>query len=160
VVETIEPNLPGVHFSVGHLLLKMGQQDQALGEFAAELRLNPDHAEANAEMGTILLAQVEPAKAIPYLEKALQADPDQWSTYRDLGKAYYMQKDFTKAETALRQAVRHDPEGLAHYQLALVYRSLGQKEAANEQFEISRKLKLESLAHAETQMKTMESVSQ
>jgi len=75
----------------------------------------------------------------------------------DLGKAYYMQKDFTKAETALRQAVRHDPEGLAHYQLALVYRSLGQKEAANEQFEISRKLKLESLAHAETQMKTMES---
>jgi tetratricopeptide (TPR) repeat protein len=160
VVEKIEPNLPGVHFSVGHLLLKMGQQDQALDELAAELRLNPDHAEANGEMGTILLAQVEPAKAIPYLEKALQADPEQWSTYRDLGKAYYMQKDFTKAETALRQAVRHDPEGLAHYQLALVYRSLGQKEAANEQFEISRKLKLESLAHAETQMKTMESVSQ
>ena len=159
-VENIEPNLPGVHFSVGHLLLKMGQQDQALGELAAELRLNPDHAEANAEMGTILLAQLEPAKAIPYLEKALQAEPDRWSTYRDLGKAYYMQKDFTKAETALRQAVRHDPEGLAHYQLALVYRSLGQKEAANEQFEISRKLKLESLAHAETQMKTMESVSQ
>ena len=69
-------------------------------------------------------------------------------------------KTITKAETALRQAVRHDPEGLAHYQLGLVYRSLGQKEAANEQFEISRKLKLESLAHDGNQMKTMESVSQ
>jgi tetratricopeptide (TPR) repeat protein len=160
VVEGIVPNLPGVHFSIGHLLLKMGQQDQARDELAAELRLNPDHAEANAEMGTILLDRLEPAKAIPYLEKALQADPDQWATYRELGKAYYMQKDFAKAETALRQAVRHDPQGLAHYQLGLVYRSLGQKEAANEQFEISRKLKLEGLAHDETQMTTLKSVEQ
>jgi tetratricopeptide (TPR) repeat protein len=160
LVENIAPNLPGVHFSIGHLLLKMGQQDQAEEEFAAELRTNPDHGGANAELGTILLNQQEPAKAIPHLEKALQSDPDQWSTYRDLGKAYYMEKDFPKAEAALQQAVRHDPEGQAHFQLALVYRSLGKKEAANEQFEIARKLKLEGLAHAETQMDTLESIHQ
>jgi Tfp pilus assembly protein PilF len=111
-------------------------------------------------LGTILLNQQEPAKAIPHLEKALQSDPDQWSTYRDLGKAYYMEKDFPKAEAALQQAVHHDPEGQAHFQLALVYRSLGKKEAANEQFEIARKLKLEGLAHAETQMDTLESIHQ
>jgi tetratricopeptide (TPR) repeat protein len=160
VVENIVPNLPGVHFSIGHLLLKTGQQDEALAELEAELRLNPDHGGANAEMGTILLNQQQAAKAIPHLEKALQADPDQWATYRDLGKAYYMQKDFPKAETALQQAVRHDPQGQAHYQLALVYRSLGKKDAANEQFEIARKLKLEGLAHSETQMNTLESVHQ
>jgi tetratricopeptide (TPR) repeat protein len=160
IVENIAPNLPGVHFSIGHLLLKMGQQDQAEEEFAAELRTNPDHGGANAELGTILLNQQEPAKAIPHLEKALQADPDQWSTYRDLGKAYYMEKDFPKAEAILQQAIRHDPEGQAHFQLALVYRSLGKKEAANEQFEIARKLKLEGLAHAETQMDTLESIHQ
>jgi tetratricopeptide (TPR) repeat protein len=160
MVENIAPNLPGVHFSIGHLLLKMGQQDQAQEEFAAELRTNPDHGGANAELGTILLNQQEPAKAIPHLEKALQADPDEWSTYRDLGKAYYMEKDFPKAEAALEHAVRHDPEGLAHFQLAMVYRSLGKKEAANEQFEIARKLKLEGLSHAETQMNTLESVHQ
>ncbi len=143
-MEGIVPNLPGVHFSIGHLLLKMGQQDQARDELAAELRINPDHAQANAEMGTILLDRVDAADATPYLEKAVQLEPDQWTTYQQLGKAYYMQKDYAKAETALRQAVRHDPKGLAHYQLGLVYRSLGQKEAANEQFEISRKLKLEA----------------
>ncbi len=159
-VESIVPNLPGVHFSIGHLLLKTGQQQEALAELEAELRLNPDHAGANAELGTILLNQQDAAKAIPHLEKALQADPDQWATYRDLGKAYYMQKDFPKAEVALQHAVRHDPEGQAHFQLALVYRSLGKKEAANEQFEIARKLKLEGLAHSETQMNTLESVHQ
>jgi tetratricopeptide (TPR) repeat protein len=160
MVENIAPNLPGVHFSIGHLLLKTGQQDQAQEEFAAELRTNPDHGGANAEMGTILLNQQEPAKAIPHLEKALQSDPDEWSTYRDLGKAYYMEKDFPKAEAALQHAVGHDSGGQAHYQLALVYRSLGKKEAANEQFEIARKLKLEGLTHAETQMNTLESVHQ
>jgi tetratricopeptide (TPR) repeat protein len=160
VVEGIVPNLPGVHFSIGHLLLKTGQQEEAMAELEAELRLNPDHGGANAELGTILLNQQQAAKAIPHLEKALQANPDQWATYRDLGKAYYMQKDFPKAETALQQAVRHDPQGQAHYQLALVYRSLGKKEAANEQFEIARKLKLEGLAHSETQMNTLESVHQ
>jgi Tfp pilus assembly protein PilF len=77
-----------------------------------------------------------------------------------LGKAYYMQKDYAKAQTKLQQAVRHDPQGLAHYQLGLVYRSLGQKEAANAQFEISRKLKLEGLAHDENQMTTLKSVEQ
>ena len=160
VVESMVPNLPGVHFSIGHLLLKMSQQDQAKDELAAELRLNPDHAEANAEMGTILLDRQDAANAIPYLEKAIKLDPDEWVIYRQLGKAYYMQKDYVKAETALQQAVRHDPQGLAHYQLGLVYRSLGQKEAANAQFEISRKLKLEGLAHDETQMTTLKSVEQ
>jgi tetratricopeptide (TPR) repeat protein len=160
VVEGMVPDLPGVHFSIGHLLLKMSQQDQAREELAAELRLNPDHAEANAEMGTILLDRLDAANAIPYLEKAVHLDPDLWATYRELGKAYYMQKDYAQAETALHQAVRHDPQGLAHYQLGLVYRSLGQKEAANAQFEISRKLKLEGLAHDENQMTTLKSVEQ
>jgi tetratricopeptide (TPR) repeat protein len=160
VVEAMVPDLPGVHFSIGHLLLKMSQQDPAREELAAELRLNPDHAEANAEMGTILLDRLDAANAIPYLENAVKLDPDEWVTYRQLGKAYYMQKDYAKAETALQQAVRHDPQGLAHYQLGLVYRSLGQKEAANAQFEISRKLKLEGLAHDESQMTTLKSVEQ
>ena len=160
IVASLAPDLPGVHFSIGHLLLKMSQQDQAREELAAELRLNPDHAEANAEMGTLLLDHQDAAGAIPYLQKAVQLDPDQWATYQQLGRAYYQQKNYSQAEIALKQAVSHDPKGLAHYQLGLVYRSLGNKDAANEQFAISRKLKLEALAHDENQMNTLKSVSQ
>lgn len=159
IVATTAPNLPGVHFSVGHLLLKMGQQKEALSELTAELRLNPDHAEANAEVGTILLAQMEQVQAIPYLERAVQLDPDLWETRRQLGRAYYLQKDLKKAEAVLQQAIQNDPQGLAHYQLGLVYRDLGEKDAAREQFNISRKVKLDSLSQAETQMTTVESLS-
>jgi tetratricopeptide (TPR) repeat protein len=160
VVETMAPNLSGVHFAIGHLLLKTNQQDQAREELEAELRLNPDHPEANAEMGTLLVERQDAKNAIPYLEKAVQLSPNLWDTYQQLGRAYYAEKEYAKAEVALKQAVRHDPRGLAHYQLALVYRSMGQKEAANAQFEISRKLKLESLTHDENQMKTLTSIPQ
>jgi tetratricopeptide (TPR) repeat protein len=160
IVAGLAPDMPGVHYSIGHLLLKTGQQDQAVTEFETELRANPDHGAANAELGTVLLNRQQAEQAIPYLQKALSANPDQWATYRDLGRAYYMQKDYAKAQTALQQAVRHDPEGLAHFQLALVYRSLGKKDEANAQFEIARKLKLEGLTHAQTRMNTLESVDQ
>jgi tetratricopeptide (TPR) repeat protein len=154
------PDMPGIHFSIGHILLQKGQQDQARDELATELRINPDHPEANAEMGTILLNQMDPAKATPYLERAIQLNPDLWPTYRELAKAYYLQKDFARAEAALQPAVRHDPDGLAHYQLGLVYRSMGKKQEANEQFEISRKLKLAGLTHDETKMNKLQSLPQ
>jgi tetratricopeptide (TPR) repeat protein len=160
VVETMAPEMAGVHFSIGHILLQKGQQEQAREEFAAELRINPDHPEANAELGTIFLNQMDPAKAMPYLEKAVQLNPDSWPTYRELGKAFYLQKDFAKAAAALQPAIHHDPDGLAHYQLGLVYRSMGHKQEADQQFEISRKLKLAGLAHDETKMNKLDSLPQ
>jgi tetratricopeptide (TPR) repeat protein len=160
LVAGIAPDLPGIHSSIGHLLHKAGQQEQAREEFTAELRAHPDDAGANAELGTILLEQQEVEKAIPYLEKAIKSDPDLWTTYNQLGKAYYAQKEYPKAEAALQQAIRHDSQGQAHYQLGLVYRSLGQKQAANAQFEISRKLKLEALTHDETTMTTLKDMPQ
>jgi tetratricopeptide (TPR) repeat protein len=160
VVASMAPTLQGVHFAIGHLLAKKGESEPARDELAAELRLDPDHAEANAEMGKLLLDQQKTAEAIPYLEKALKANPDLWATYNELGRAYYTQKDLPKAEGALKKAILHDPQGLAHYQLGLVYRSLGQKEEANAQFEMSRKLKLEALTHDETKMTTLKALPQ
>ena len=152
MVEKIAPNLSGAHFWVGNLLLKMGQRDQAELELEAELRLNPGHAEANADMGTILLAQSEQADAIPYLQRAIELDPDLPDTYQQLGTAYYLQHDYAKAELALQHAVQADAEGTAHFQLGLVYRALGRPEEADAQFQISRKIKLERLTNAETDL--------
>lgn len=160
VVAGMAPDLPGVHYSIGHLLAKTGKGEEARAEMAAELHLNPEHAEANAEMGSLLLDQQETAEAIPFLERALRADPDLWATYNALGKAYYAQKDYSRAEAALEKAIRHDPQGLAHFQLGLVYRSLGQKEAANTQFAISRTLKLQALTQDETKMTRLKELPQ
>lgn len=148
-VEKLEPDLEGIHFSVGNLLFNTGHFDQAMVELEAELRLNPNHAGANAEMGSILARQLEPAKAILYLRKAIQLDPDLSMAHRELGKTYYMQKDFAKAEAELLKAIADDPDGSAHYQLGLVYRAQGHFDDANKMFALTRQIKAERLSRDE-----------
>lgn len=42
----LQPNLPDAHFNLGSLYRKRGDQARARAEFEAELRVNPEHAEA------------------------------------------------------------------------------------------------------------------
>ena len=143
VVAAMDPNLPGVHFSIGQLLWKNEESDKALVELEKELALNPEHAEANAEIGTILVAHHVPQEAIPYLKKALKLAPDLTLVHQQLGEAYYMKKEYASAATELIKALPGDKDGTAHYLLGSVYRSEGKMEQAKVQFAIARKMKSE-----------------
>ena len=147
IVEKMDPTLPGIHFEIGRLLWKNNHADpeDALEELRRELQLNPDHAEANGEIGTILVADHEPGKAVPYLETALRFSPDAGFIHEQLGSAYLQQKDYPKAEVELKKAVQDDPYGSAHYQLALVYRAEGRRTEAAAEFETVRKIKEDRL---------------
>lgn len=148
LVEKRASDLPGIHFAIGHLLLKIGDLDQAKNEFQAELNLNPNHVGANAELGTIFVKKGEGDQGIGYLRKAISLEPDQWEAHRELGEVYYMQKKFSMAEEELEKAVDHDPEGSVHYQLGLVYRALGRSDAAKKMFARSRVIKEDQLSEA------------
>jgi tetratricopeptide (TPR) repeat protein len=148
IVEQLDPSLPGLHFEIGHLLWKTGDPEQAIEELKQELQLNPEHPEANGEMGTILVTQHQPDKAIPYLETALRAKPNLWLIHQQLGKAYLLQKNYPRAEAELRKALIIDLDGTAHYQLGLLYRAEGKNDAAAEEFEAVRKIKIERLDDA------------
>ena len=147
IVEKMDPTLPGIHFEIGRLLWKNNHADPegALEELRRELQLNPDHPEANGEIGTILVADHEPGKAVPYLETALRLSPDAGFIHEQLGSAYLQQKDYPKAEAELKKAVQDDPYGSAHYQLALVYRAEGRRTEAAAEFETVRKIKEDRL---------------
>ncbi len=147
IVEKMDPTLPGIHFEIGRLLWKNNHADPegALEELRRELQLNPDHPEANGEIGTILVAGHEPGKAVPYLETALRLSPDAGFIHEQLGSAYLQQKDYPKAEVELKKAVQDDPYGSAHYQLALVYRAEGRRTEAAAEFETVRKIKEDRL---------------
>jgi tetratricopeptide (TPR) repeat protein len=147
IVEKMDPTLPGIHFETGRLLWKNNHADPegALEELRKELQLNPDHPEANGEIGTILVADHEPGRAVPYLETALRLSPDAGFIHEQLGSAYLQQKDYPKAEVELKKAVQDDPYGSAHYQLALVYRAEGRRTEAATEFETVRKIKEDRL---------------
>ena len=139
--EQMAPDLPGIHYSLGHLLAKIGNREQAMAELNAALRLNPNDARANAELGSILVALGDQSKGIACLKKALFIEPDLWEAHRDLGEAYYNQKDFTTAAAELQKAINHDPDGSAHYQLGLVYRALGRSVDARRMLAQAQRMK-------------------
>jgi tetratricopeptide (TPR) repeat protein len=147
IVEKMDPALPGIHFEIGRLLWKNNHADaeSALEELRRELQLNPDHSEANGEIGTILVAEHEPGKAVPYLEAALRLSPDAGFIHEQLGSAYLQQKDYPRAEAELKKAVADDPYGSAHYQLALAYRAEGRRTEAAAEFETVRRIKEDRL---------------
>ena len=151
-VEELSPTLPGIHYSLGHLLVKDGDLEQATVQLKEELRLDPNQPEANAEMGMALLAQNQSPQAVEYLTKAIALQPDLWTAHEQLGKAMYLAKNFEGARKELTLALNEDPEGVAHYQLGLVYKALGQTEDATREFNSSRKIKSDRLAQAKIGM--------
>ena len=151
-VEELSPTLPGIHYSLGHLLVKDGDLEQATVQLKEELRLDPNQPEANAEMGMTLLAQNQSPQAVEYLSKAIALQPDLWTAHEQLGKAMYLAKNYEGACKELTLALNEDPEGVAHYQLGLVYKALGRTEDATREFNFSRKIKSDRLAQVKIGM--------
>lgn len=150
--EELVPTLPGLHFAIGHLLLKDGDLDQATAELKDELQINPDNAVANAEIGQILVAQTQEEAAIVYLVRAITLQPDLWVAHEELGKAYYIERSYEKAVKELKLAITDDPEGAAHYQLGMVYKALGRSDDAKREFEAARKIKADRLSQIKIEM--------
>jgi tetratricopeptide (TPR) repeat protein len=145
-VAAARPNLPDIHFWLGHLYWKHGDADHALAELTQELELDPDHPEANGEIGAVLVAQERAAEAIPHLESAIRNMPDLWPAYRELGKAYAIEKNYARAEEVLKRALAHDQSGSVHYQLGMVFRAEGKAAQASQLFAQVRAIKNEKMA--------------
>ena len=145
-VAAVRPDLPGVHFWLGHLYWKHGDADHALTELTRELKLDPGHPEANGELGAVLVAQGHVADAIPHLESAIRSMPDLWPAYLQLGRAYAIEKNYARAEEMLKRALTHDRDGSTHYQLGLVLRAEGKTAQAAQVFAQVKAIKNEKMA--------------
>ena len=70
-------------------------------------------------------------EAIVDLEAMLEKYPRSRDGLRELGFSYYQQHDYTRARDAYERLQVVDPDDLAaHYQLAILYRRLGEKDKA------------------------------
>jgi tetratricopeptide (TPR) repeat protein len=145
-VAAARPDLPGVHFWLGHLYWKHGDAEHAFGELTRELELDPGHPEANGELGAILVAQGHAEEAIPHLQSAIRGMPDLWPAYLQLGRAYAIEKNYARAEEMLNRALVHAPDGSAHFQLGLVLRAEGKTAQAAQAFAQVKAIKNEKMA--------------
>jgi tetratricopeptide (TPR) repeat protein len=128
------PNEPNVHFGLGYLYWKSHRFDEAQQEFQAELKNDPQHAQAWAYLGDIDMKH-DPEAALPLLRKSIELKPDLRIAYVDLGALLAEQKKYSEAISAFQRAIMLDPdEPDAHFRLGRVYRAMGKIAESEKEF--------------------------
>ena len=80
--------------------------EQAAMLYQVVLRLLPDHADANHNLGAVLVEQGHPLDAIPFFQKALQANPRGYHYWVSLVDALMLANEYALATDILEDARR------------------------------------------------------
>lgn len=124
--ETAAPSTPDLHFGLGYLLWKQGNFADAEPEFAREVQLEPNHAQALTYLGDLAIKKNDWPTARRVLETAAAQPNAVRLTFLDLGIVNAHDKHNTEAETNFRRAIQLAPEDPdAHYRLARLLQSTG-----------------------------------
>jgi tetratricopeptide (TPR) repeat protein len=141
-----DPNLPGIHFRLGRLLLSRpnppaSTADEAKQEFAAELLINPNNAGAEYVLGELARQRQEWQEAASHFSRAAKLDPKFGEAFLGLGMALIGAKSYPDAIAPLETAVKLEPRNPdAHYNLALAYSRSGRKQDGDKEFAVHQRL--------------------
>ena len=129
------PSTINLHYRLGRALLMRSHGPEALrdalAEFRAELRLNPNDAVAEFQIGQILQTLGQPSQALPHFERAVELDGEFPEALVALGKEHARLERFDTAIQLLERALEQHPQSEpAHYSLMLAYRNAGRREDA------------------------------
>lgn len=138
------PNLPGIHFRLGRLMLSKPNPAQdaaqkATDEFRKELEIDPRNAGAEYVLGELARQQSQWPEAIEHFTKASQLDAALSDAYLGLGMAQVSAGDATKAIPPLETYVKQQPGNPAgHYELAIAYSRVGRKDDARREANLQK----------------------
>jgi Flp pilus assembly protein TadD len=131
---------------LGRLLLSKPQPDadsvqRAKEEFQKELKIDPRNAGAEYILGEMARQESQFEEAIARFSSAANLDPSFGDAFMGWGFCLVTLKRFEEAIPPLRAAVRlQGGNPSAHYNLAVALSRTGQKEEADKEFAIHRRL--------------------
>jgi tetratricopeptide (TPR) repeat protein len=140
------PEVPGVHFRLGRLLLSKPNPppdvaEQARKEFEAELRVDPANAEAEYVLGELARQAQQWDEAVQHFSRASKLDAGFGDAFLGLGQSLIANKKFSEAIPPLEMAAKLEPANPgAHYNLATAYSRAGRKADADREFAIHRQM--------------------
>lgn len=157
----ITPDLVGVHYEIGKLLLKdphtQERSEEAKREFEEELRVDPRSSKAQYELGVMALRDRDWDTAIANFQKAIGFDPQSVRSLIALGRALTYAGREQDAVTPLERAVKmapHNPD--ARYLLSSVYRRVGRVQDAARELAAYKKEHDSIMQRARKMRRTME----
>jgi tetratricopeptide (TPR) repeat protein len=140
------PDLPGIHFRLGRLLLSKPDPgpnvaEDARKEMELELQIDPSNAGAEYVLGELARQQGQWPEAIEHLSRAIKLDAGFGDAYLGLGASLLSAKRFAEAIAPLQTAVKLEPQNPgAHYNLAVAFSRSGRKEDADREFAVHRQM--------------------
>ncbi len=137
-VLAIDPNVVGIHFRIGRLLLTRPKSAtttaDAKREFENELKTNPNNAGAEYVLGELARQARQFPEAIEHFSRAGKLDPTFADAFIGLGKSLVAAGRAPDAVAPLEAATKLQPENpVAHYQLAFAYRRAGRPQDADKE---------------------------
>ena len=142
----LNPAAPELHFELGRAILLESHGPEALErasvEFQAELKLSPEDAAAEFQLGQIAEARGKAEEARRHFERAVLLSPRFVQALVALGKIHLQDKRYTEAIDTLTRAVAIDPANeSAHYGLLTAYRDAGQMDKAKAEMAVLERLR-------------------
>jgi tetratricopeptide (TPR) repeat protein len=142
----IDPQLPGVHFGLGQMLLANSTDEparqEAEREFKLDLAADPTNANGDYMLGEIEWLRSKPQEALEHYTHALLLRPGFVDAHIGAGKALTSLGRPDEALRHLLEAVRLDPQNeVAHYRLSQAYRKLGRLQDAERESAAFQKMR-------------------
>jgi tetratricopeptide (TPR) repeat protein len=140
------PQMPGIHFRLGRLLLSKANPTDADAEEAKkqmqqELEVDPGNTGAEYVLGEMARQSEQWDDAIQHFSHAAKIDSSFGDAFVGWGGALVSEKKFSDAISPLESAVKMEPgNAAAHYFLGIAYARTGRKEDGDREFAIQRQL--------------------
>jgi serine/threonine protein kinase/tetratricopeptide (TPR) repeat protein len=124
--QTLNDNLPEVHFTLGSLYTDTGRTAEAIAELQRALQLAPNSDEVLRRLGTAYLKAGRQTEAIAAYSKATEVNPYLWSNYNSLGSAYFEVGENDRALAAYQHITELEPRRAEGWEgVGAVYFRLG-----------------------------------
>ena len=130
------------HNTIGSILEKKGQFNEAITHYQEAIRLKPDYAEARYNLGVALVSNGQIDEAMGQFQEAIRLDPECAEAHNNLGVALVNKGQIDEAIRQHREALRVKPDyAEAHYNLGIALIRKGQIDEAISQYHEAIRLK-------------------
>jgi tetratricopeptide (TPR) repeat protein len=134
-----DPNVKGIHYRVGRLLLSGPKKDEttqaARREFEEELKIDPANAGAEYVLGELARQDQQFPAAIEHFSRATKFDASFADAFIGLGRSLLESGRNADAIAPLQTAAGLQPDNpVTHFYLGTAYRRAGRIEQANHEF--------------------------
>jgi len=114
--QTLNDELPEVHFALGNVYRQTGKTAEAIVELKHALTLAPNSDEGYRRLGDAYLAAGKVNEALQAYQQAIASNPYYWSNYNKLGSAYFQLGQTQKAMDAFKRVVELSPDSELGYE--------------------------------------------